>query len=338
MNERENGEMESGRAIVDVRSLTKVYRGRKGPLTALKDLSFQGRRGEVLGILGPNGSGKTTTIKSIATLIEFDAGEVSVMGVDVKKQPRKARSYLGAVLEGARNVYWRLTPWENLLYFAGLRGLTPGEIRERARGLLDSLGLSEVSHKQVRFFSKGMQQKVAVACAFITKPPVVLLDEPTLGLDVETARKMRSWILETAKEEGTFVLITSHDMRFIESVCHRVLILKEGRVLREGTPESLRNLFSRKVYRIVLEEDPQEWLLAHLQPFPGFRIERDERGGSLLFSLQDPSELYRVFALLQSASLTLRSLDILNDDFEEVFLDILKDGDALESTTARGEG
>ncbi|NMC67736.1 MAG: ABC transporter ATP-binding protein, partial [Spirochaetales bacterium] len=154
--------------VVKVENLCKTYRGRNKQIKAVDNISFEGVSGEIFGILGPNGSGKTTTVKSIATIIDYDSGKIFVDGLDNKKHSNQVKQRIGAVLEGARNIYWRLTPVENMIYFAGLKGLSYKDIKTDIEYFLETLDLKEVKNKQVREFSKGMQQKVAVACAFIS--------------------------------------------------------------------------------------------------------------------------------------------------------------------------
>lgn len=204
--------------------------------------------------MGPNGSGKTITVKSIATIIYFDSGNILVDGFDNKKDQNEVKKRIGAVLEGARNIYWRLTPVENMIYFAGLKGVSHKQIKSNIEYFLETLELKDVKDKQVREFSKGMQQKVAVACAFITDPKLILLDEPTLGLDLETARNMQKWIKKIAKEKNVLILVTSHDMKFIENVCDRVAIIKNGKIINIDTINNLKKFFMKKVYKIVLSD------------------------------------------------------------------------------------
>src|SRR6266508_69921 len=153
---------------------------------------------EVAGLLGPNGAGKTTIIKMICGLILPSAGTIRLNRYDVARQRAAAVRQIGAVLEGSRNVYWPLSAWQNLLYFGRLKGLRAAEIKPRAERLLTDLDLWDRRDETVGSFSRGMQQTVAIAAALITDPPIILLDEPTLGLDVEAARTVREWIAHLA--------------------------------------------------------------------------------------------------------------------------------------------
>src|SRR5262249_5065163 len=155
---------------------------------AVADLNMSIPEGEVFSFLGPNGAGKTTTIKMVCGLITPTSGQITLNGYDIARQSRKAVSQIGVVLEGARNIYWRLSAWENLLYFGRLRGCSDKKLKALAEQLLRELDLWDRRNDPVRFFSRGMQQKIALASALVTDPSIILLDEPTLGLDVEAAK------------------------------------------------------------------------------------------------------------------------------------------------------
>lgn len=178
---------------VDVQNLTKVYPSAASP--AVDGVSMTLEPGEIVAFLGPNGAGKTTTVKMIAGLILPTSGQVEVMGHDVARERIAAIRHLGAVLEGARNLYWRLPAWENLLYFGALRALPAQLLKARANMLLHLLDLHERRDQEVRHFSRGMQQKLAITAALLHDPEVLLLDEPTLGLDLQAARKVEETIL-----------------------------------------------------------------------------------------------------------------------------------------------
>jgi ABC-2 type transport system ATP-binding protein len=220
------------RPAIGVSGLAKSYRRRgKPPIHAVRPLDLTVPRGQIFGFLGPNGAGKTTTIKMLCGLITPDAGSVHLNGYDVRRQRGDAMRQIGAVLEGTRNVYWRLSAWQNLTYFAGIKGCAPEEARPRARWLLTELGLWERRHDMLLTFSRGMQQKVAIACALVADPPIVLLDEPTLGLDVHSARTVREWIVRLAHAQGKTVVLTTHQLDMAEAVCDRVAIMRDGALI-----------------------------------------------------------------------------------------------------------
>ncbi|HPC39194.1 MAG TPA: ABC transporter ATP-binding protein [Exilispira sp.] len=309
--------------ILKVENLCKTYRAKTKTIKAVNNISFEGNKGEIFGILGPNGSGKTTTVKSIATIIYYDSGTIIVDGYDNKKHQNLVKQRIGAVLEGSRNIYWRLTPEENMIYFAGLKGLSKKDVRSNIEYFLETLDLKDVRNKQVREFSKGMQQKVAVACAFITDPKIILLDEPTLGLDVETSRQMQVWIKKIAKEKDAFILITSHDMRFVENVCEKVAIIKDGKIIIKDTINNLKKFFIKKVYKIILSEDLDNIQKEKLKESYVVRFEKDKDDFIIYLTIDDDSFLYDIFSILAIKKQIIKSIEIENDDFEDVFLEII---------------
>ena len=223
---------------VAVRDLRKTYGGDDG-VVAVDGVSITVERGEVVGLLGPNGAGKTTTLKAALGLLMPTAGSCEVLGIDVHEDTARAYRHVGAMLEGARNVYWRLTPRENLGFFASLQGVDPRERRAEHEALLDSLGLLDRADDPVNDFSRGMKGKVALACTLARETPVVFLDEPTLGLDVEATRDLRRRIRRLADEEGRTVLLSSHDMDTVQAVCDRAVVMNEGRVVADDSVEEL---------------------------------------------------------------------------------------------------
>lgn len=310
--------------ILKVQDLKKIYHLKKEKITAVNGISFEGHKGEILGILGPNGSGKTTTVKSIATIVDYDEGTIEINGYNNKKYRKKILQHIGAVLEGSRNIYWRLTPVENMIYFAGLKGIGKKEIKNRIEYFLETLDLKKVANDQVRKFSKGMKQKIAVACALISDPDIVLLDEPTLGLDVETTRIMQNWIKDYAQKTNKFILITSHDMKFIENTCDRVIIIKNGQIIKNGTINELKNFFSKKVYKIVISEKPTTSEITKFETLDHFRYEENKESYSLFFTFKNPMKLYEVLDILKLNNHNIIELETMVNDFEDIFLDIIK--------------
>ena len=174
--------------LMSVEGLSKTYRTRSGPVRALEDVTFSVGTNQIVGLLGANGAGKTTTIKSICGLVRPTAGRIVLDGVDALRSPRAAARRVAAVLEGNRTVYWRLSVRENLEYFAALRGLRRKDVRSRISELIERFHLEDKASTRAMRLSRGMQQKLALACAVLPATPLLLLDEPTLGLDVEIGR------------------------------------------------------------------------------------------------------------------------------------------------------
>ncbi|HPC38698.1 MAG TPA: ABC transporter ATP-binding protein [Exilispira sp.] len=221
-----------------VRDLKKSFKQKKKIVDAIKGISFDVKEGEIVGFLGPNGAGKTTTIKCICDLVRPDEGFIIINGFDSKDN--QAKYFIGAVLEGSRNVYWRLNPLDNIILFAARKGIKLNLAKKRGIDLLGFFDLYEFKNMQVGSFSKGMQQKLAIACALIGNPKLLLLDEPTLGLDVETVEKMKEKIKMIAKLENISILLTSHQLDVVEEVSDRVIIINKGEIVEEGNIEDIK--------------------------------------------------------------------------------------------------
>lgn len=226
-------------AFLEVDGLVKVFGQGSKAVEAVRDVSFSIVEGEVYGLLGPNGAGKTTTIKMITGLVVPDAGRVFLGG----REPLRNRSALrqvGAVLEGNRNLYWRLTVQENLEYFGVLRGMGRKAARAAARHWLQRFDLAGRAGTPVRKLSRGLQQRVALSVALMHEPKMVLLDEPTLGLDVESSEEVKEMIREISRE-GRAVLLTTHQLNVVQELADRVAIIDGGEViLEERTDELIR--------------------------------------------------------------------------------------------------
>ena len=236
---------------IELEGLTKTFRRRgSAPVRAVVDLSLSIPRGQIFGFLGPNGAGKTTTIKMMCGVVIPDSGRVTLLGHDVRRNRGTAMRQIGAVLEGARTTYWRLSAMENLMYFGRLKGVRGKYLKPRAERLLKELDLWERRNDDVKEFSRGMQQKVAISAALMSDPPIVLLDEPTLGLDVESAQTVREWISQLAKVENKTVLLTTHQLAMAQELCDRIAIINEGRLIADRTIGELLSLFRRDYYTI----------------------------------------------------------------------------------------
>jgi len=209
-------------------------------VVAVDAVTFQVRRGEVFGILGPNGSGKSTLVRCISTLLVPDEGTILVFGHDVQEEEMTVKRLINRVSVEA-SFFKKLTPMENLLYGARLYGVNAGDARRRAMEILTRLGLKEdVIYRPMEEMSRGMQQKVAAARAFLTQPILLLLDEPTTGLDPRSKREVQEFLRELRETHDATILLTTHDMQEAEALCDRIAILDEGRIVALDTPEGLK--------------------------------------------------------------------------------------------------
>jgi ABC-2 type transport system ATP-binding protein len=209
---------------------------------AVDRVSFSVNKGEIFGVLGPNGSGKSTLVRLIATLLLPDEGLVTVMGHNVEKNPMLVQRLINRVSVDA-SFFKKLSPMENLIYGARLYGLQGKASRMKIIEILSRLGIEEKALNQpIEEMSRGMQQKVAIARALLTQPAVLLLDEPTTGLDPRSKREVQRFIQEFRVRDGTTILLTTHDMAEAENLCDRIAIMDGGRVVALDTPEGLRAL------------------------------------------------------------------------------------------------
>ncbi len=315
-----------GAPVVKVEGLRKVYRSRRqGETVAVDDVSFEVGRGEIVGLLGPNGAGKTTTIKSICTLVTPTAGAIHINGIDVSTKPRAAVANIAAVLEGNRNLYWRLTVAENLELFAGLHGIAPKRARPLIAELIERFHLTDKTKAEARTLSRGMQQKLAVACALVKETPILLLDEPTLGLDVETSLELRQTLRTLAATGERTILLSSHDMDVVQATCERVLIINKGRIVTDDNVSNLLELFRVQSYRFTLSGTIDKDALASLrEEFPHMRVDTDEPRTIVEAELTEAGQIYDFVEGLRRTSASIESIDRQDPNLEEIFLRVVK--------------
>ncbi|MEB3298141.1 MAG: ABC transporter ATP-binding protein [Candidatus Sericytochromatia bacterium] len=251
---------------LEVDAVSKVFPARAGRTmhVAVEHVSFLVKPGEILGLLGPNGAGKTTTLKMIAGLVRPTSGHIRIDGLDVATQRSRAVRGLGAVLEGNRNLHWKLTAGENLDYFGALKGVTG--LRARRDALIERLGLGSHVRKRVGELSRGLQQRVAIAVALLGEPRTLLLDEPTLGLDVEAAVTFRGVVRDIARA-GCGIVLTTHQMEVAQDLSDHIAIMAGGHLRALDGLAALRAAYRAPghsvAFRGFLEPDLAETLAAH---------------------------------------------------------------------------
>lgn len=306
---------------VAVDGLSKTYGSGESTMRAVDDVSFEIETGAVVGLLGPNGAGKTSLIKCALGLIVPSAGAIHVHGTDVHVDTTQAYRHVGAMLEGVRNVYWQLTPRENVRFFASLHGNDPRERREAHTELLESIGLDSVADKPVDDLSQGMKQKTALACTLARETPVIILDEPTLGLDVEASYSLRQRVRQLANDEGRTVVLSSHDMDLVQEVCDRVVVMSDGRIVADESVDELIGSVRTQAYRVTIRGDLSEAVRNGLERAHG--VERwIDRADGVRFevTIEESQAFYNLIDRLQAMDAEIASVSAVEPGLEDVFL------------------
>lgn len=301
---------------IEIHTLSKRYHT---DFVAVDNLSLTVPTGQVLAFLGPNGAGKTTTIKMICCLIKPTSGTAKLNGYDITRERSQAVAQIGVVLEGTRNVYWRLPAWENLMYFGQLKGVSGTVLRERAERLLHDFDLWERRRDEVGEFSRGMQQKLAIACALIADPSIVLLDEPTLGLDVQAARTVREQVQRLSAEEGKTIVITTHQLDMAQEICEQVAIINKGKLVTNQPVRDLLHIFQHEQYEIVVQGKLLRESIPQLETAD---IHLNNETTTLSGLSDDPHALNSLLNSIHQQGCTLLSVERKQPTLEDIFVEL----------------
>jgi len=294
---------------------------RFGQITAIDGVSFNVQKGEFFGILGPNGAGKTTIIRIITGIIEPNEGSVTIEGINLAKNPLEAKMMMGCIPE-VGNVYQDLSALENLDLMGRFYGLSHGVRVTRSEELLTALGLSERRHDYVRTFSKGMRQRVSIACAMIHQPPLLFLDEPTEGLDVHSRRVIVD-LVKKMNAQGSTIVMTTHNIEEANRLCHKVCIINKGRVIAEAAPEKLRKAYeSFQTVEVAFDQK------VDLSSFASDHVSRVEAcGDKWRFFTDDVDEAIKRIALIgEERGLKIISMVTAGPSLEDVFVRLTEGG------------
>jgi len=298
---------------------------KKKAVHAAQNIEFGIRHGEIFGLLGPNGAGKTTAVKMVSGLVRPDRGTVYVDGLNVERKRLQVLEKVGVVLEGTRTSIWPLTPLENLTYYGNLKNVRGRILKKRAIQLLDFIGLRDKMNIQVRRLSRGEKQKVAICIALIADPPVVLLDEPTTGLDVKSSRSIKDKVVEMTREQGKCVLVTTHDMHVAQELCDRIGIIDKGDLVACKPTEEILDIFSDQVYEFRLDRLADEAEVANLPGVLDAEARLEDEEPLLVVTIEPESEarsraLYAIVQRLEERGFLLRSISQRQQTLENVFL------------------
>jgi len=301
-------------SAIRVEKLTKIFNG----LKAVDNISFEVKEGEIFGLLGPNGAGKTTTLNMLSTLIKPSSGKAFIFGFDIEKEKDKVRENIGMVFqEPALDRY--LTGRENLEFHGMMYGLGRREVKERVKEALKIIELEKFADKLVDTFSGGMKRRLEIARAIIHQPKILFLDEPTLGLDAQTRRKIWEYIRMLNKEKGVTIILTTHYMEEADFLSNRVAIIDLGRIVALDTPENLKNILGGDV--ISVEVDYPENAEKIFKQLNWVKKVKKENG---LFHLQVEKGEEKIPLLIQidqkDAGFEIKSINLRKPTLEDVFL------------------
>jgi ABC-2 type transport system ATP-binding protein len=291
--------------VVEAQDLHRTYRTSTGTLRrkwmdveAVRGVTFGIERGELFGLLGPNGAGKTTTIKMLITLLLPTSGTARVLGYDVVDDPREVRKRIGYVFGGERGVYERLSGYDNLRYFAELYGVPPKEIRPRIESLLELVGLKGREQERTEGYSRGMKQRLHIARGLLHDPPVVFLDEPTIGLDPIGARELRATIASLA-DAGKTILLTTHYMFEADALCDRIAVITRGEIVAQGTPGDLKRTVGAGTVVEVEVFGMPEGIVERVRDLEGVTsVSIEEREQAQMLIVQTPTDVELTHTIL----------------------------------------
>ena len=302
---------------IEVDNLTKLF----DDFTAVNHLDFEVKNGEIFGFLGPNGAGKTTTVRMLTGIIKPSFGKVSIMGLDIRQDPIKAKQIMGVVPE-LSNAYTELTAWNNLQFMAELYGVPGKDARQRAEELLGKFDLYERKDHKVGTFSKGMKQKLVLAMSLMNDPEILFLDEPTSGLDVMSARLIKDMVLELNKE-GKTIFLTTHYMEEANQLCSRVAIINHGKIAAIDAPEKLKMRIGGLEWVEVSFDMPVD--ASDFSDLSGV-IDVRMSGDKLRLYTNEPGRtIYQLVDYSRSNDLEIVMLNTLTPTLEDVFIKLTEE-------------
>ncbi|MGD2249406.1 MAG: ABC transporter ATP-binding protein [Candidatus Methanofastidiosia archaeon] len=301
-------------------------------IVALDDMNFSVGKGELFGLLGPNGAGKTTATRILCTLLLPTAGTARILGYDVVENAKEVQRIVNMVAGGERMLYFRLTARENLAYFAELYNVPKKEVNQRIEDLLKLVGLTERQNEPVERFSKGMKQRLQIARGLINDPDVLLLDEPTLGLDAHIARDIRQFIQEDLVEKRKkTVLLTTHYLYEAEEICHRVAFLHNGKILTIDTPKNLKRMSKHGISIELLVSSISDDMFTSLGSLTGVKNVSVPEGHDMLkgfpakrvlLAVDEEGIMPKIMSTLSELRIKVLSMRVREPSLEDIFIEM----------------
>jgi ABC-2 type transport system ATP-binding protein len=316
-------------AIVEARELARRFQSKTSSVVALDGVDLDVNEGEIFGLLGPNGAGKTTLIRILSTLLLPTSGHATIFGYDVAKEPEKIRPIINMASGAERAGYEFISARGNLWFFSQLYGMSKEDFEQRVKSLSSSLELEKYIDKKVYELSSGYRQRMTIARAFINDPKVVFMDEPTIALDVMTARRIREFLAYEAKESKRTIFLATHNMAETEAVCNRVAIIDKGKILVCETPENLKRNYGRPAY--VMEMSPAPPSLDIFTAIPHVRgvtstFDEERAVATVKVVVEDEDVINDINKILTEAKIKLLSSWRQEPTLEEVFVTLVGRG------------
>lgn len=298
--------------LLSVNNISKTYQ--KAHKKVVSDISFKVDSGDIVAFLGPNGAGKTTTLKMILNLVSPDEGTIVFDGKNVTSNNLFLLKNTGVLLEGSKNMFWALSPMENFVYWGGQRGLNKKEAEKRGEALLKQFGLLNKKDTSITRLSRGMQQVVGICCAMIAEPKLLILDEPTLGLDLNATQIMVK-SLKMLSTKGVGILVTTHQMEFAQKVANKILLINHGKlVFSDSVKDSLEKLNEQEVFEVHFSQElttsEKEGILASCNL-------TKKADGVYRLSVKPQVSLSQVFKLL--SELPINKVQTVTRGLDEIF-------------------
>ena len=316
--------------MIEVKNVTKKYPNIK----AVDNINFTIKDGEVVGFLGPNGAGKTTTMNMITGFIEPTEGQIIINGYDIVKKSKKAKKQIGYMPEGVP-LYTELTAREFVNYMAELKDVKAKERKEAVEKAIEETGLKDVQNKLIKNLSRGYKQRVSMAGALVGNPEVIILDEPTVGLDPKQITEIRSLIKELGKKHT--VILSSHILSEVSQICERVIIINHGKIVAIDTPENLENKTKEKNTILVTVEDKNEKmknLKEEVKEIEEIKLVKDNEDGTKQYAVTSADKVdlrKKIFEILPKQDITIFELKKDESTLEDAFIKLI-DSDKKENT------
>ncbi len=311
--------------MIEVKNVTKKY----GSTIAVDNISFKIKEGEIVGLLGPNGAGKSTTMNMLTGYIETTEGQIIIAGNDISKKPKKAKAQIGYMPEGVP-LYSDLTVKEFVTYMAELKKVDRKTRKEKVEKIIEQTGLKEVEKKLTRNLSRGYKQRVSMAGALVGEPKILILDEPTVGLDPKQITEIRALIKELGKTHT--VILSSHILSEVSQICNKVIIINKGKIIAEDTPENLEKKVSGNNNTYLTVEDPEnkmETIKEKITQIKDVKLVKENEDGTKQYILESDKDVdLRKIIFTELAKENITIFEMKNEDItlEDAFMKLIEGG------------